>query len=177
LWAENLDDGISPANVIGYQVGERCNKELLTNVMLGFPDRGREEATVIMPMFPRLKADAGTSVVLFARKKRTGEVRLSSSRTASESSEMKLLGDCLVREVGQLDDGVSPASVIGHRVGQNCAREFLALAETHLPNHDPENIQRAEKLAIEAEDQFGTAAVVSARKGEPGWRKTPDIHN
>ena len=173
LWVEKLDDGISPANVVGYQVGEQCSREILTTVTLKFPDRGREEAGVIMPMFPRLKGDAGTSVVLTARKMRASEARSNSRASSSESSEMKQLGDCLVREVAQLDDRVSPASVIGHRVGQSCAREFLALAETHLPNRDLENIQRAEKVAVEAEDQFGTDAVVSARKGEPGWRKSP----
>lgn len=169
-WVAKLDDGVSPANVVGYQVGERCGREILVVSTISLPDRGREDASIVMPMFPRLKVDAGTAAVLSVRSARlSGSAGLQASgRDGEQSPQAKVLEACLAYQVARLDDGVSPASEVGHRVGQNCAEEFRAVAESHLRDQDPQSIQRAHEVALEGQEKFGTAAVISARSRAKG---------
>lgn len=70
---------------------------------------------------------------------------------------------CAGRAAAQMDDGISPANVIGHQVGVTCSEQIWKTVALRLRGEDPYAINFAWDRRNKDADDYGTTVVLKVR--------------
>ncbi len=164
-----LDDGITPANVVGHQIGLMCSAKMFRAEVLDVernnPGSTQEQIGAdLISGFPEIRDEEATDIVLLWRKHKAREAAEKKS-LASRMPRMNAAMRCLAKQVVAHDDGATAPNIIAADIEPTCKSQLLAWAEAYTPDRSPAAIRKIHQVANLAGNRIAADFILRYRRG------------